>query len=454
MLDDHEGGWVLCVYVGQASQTNLGVGLDNGTWGFKDTEPDYAQVAPGDFLILASRYSGGSPRVENLAWITGSLSKVIVCRVSAPLYEANTPLWPDEGGDVVYPYRFRFDDFETHHNLSLSGADELTAGMSEALRLSATKQGRGHLVKAGGPLFPSPPKPPSPSPSPPPPPPPPPPTWDELESGTLWSRERLEEVIDVLRSPRGSQVILAGPPGTGKTWVARLVAAFVAGGAREAVKVVQFHPSYGYEEFIEGLRPDSASGVITFKQMDGVVLDMAGQARRVGTKHVLILDEMNRANLPRVLGELMYLFEYRDEPVDLLYTKGFRLPENLCFIGTMNTADRSIRSIDIALRRRFEIFECFADPDILARYYEQPDRTYSVEGLIEGFVNLNARLEEDLDRHHTIGQTFFMHENFTPERLRRVWSRQLLPLVEEYFFDQPDTAAEYRLEQFWPKAAR
>ena len=114
--------------------------------------------------------------------------------------------------------------------------------------------------------------------------------------------------------------------------------------------------------------------------------------------YVLIIDEMNRANLPRVFGDLMYLLEYRDEPIDLQYSRGFRLPCNLLFIGTMNTADRSIRSIDIALRRRFQVFECPPDVRILERYYES-NGTNHVPDLFTGFVRLNEELQEYLDKH-------------------------------------------------------
>jgi 5-methylcytosine-specific restriction endonuclease McrBC GTP-binding regulatory subunit McrB len=157
---------------------------------------------------------------------------------------------------------------------------------------------------------------------------------------------------------------------------------------------------------------------------------------------------MNRANLPRVLGELMFLFEYRKHKVDLPYTPDFSLPEELRFIGTMNTADRSIRSIDIALRRRFDVFECLADPAILSRWYDAHDN--QVPDLIAGFEQLNAQLTQDLDEYHTIGQTFFMATSMAPARLRNVWSRKVHPLIREYFFDQPDKLGPYDLGTLWP----
>ena len=115
----------------------------------------------------------------------------------------------------------------------------------------------------------------------------------------------------------------------------------------------------------------------------------------------------------------------------------------------MNTADRSIRSIDVALRRRFEVFDCPPDRRILESYYEAIGRN-DVTGLFDGFDRLNEALTAHLDKHHAIGHTFFMAEEMTPDRLRRVWKRQIGPLIEEYFFDQPDVAADFTPERFWP----
>lgn len=116
----------------------------------------------------------------------------------------------------------------------------------------------------------------------------------------------------------------------------------------------------------------------------------------------------------------------------------------------MNTADRSIRSIDLALRRRFEVFDCPPDPAILERYYQT--RPCHVSGLIDGFIKLNAGLTDLLDRHHTVGHSFFMHEGFDSDALHATWQRQLQPLFEEYFFDRPDIAATLQFTEFWPDA--
>ncbi len=283
------------------------------------------------------------------------------------------------------------------------------------------------------------------------------PRLDELANQLLWSREEVADLTDALAySSDGSgglgQVILAGPPGTGKTWAASHTALFIAAGDPDLVRTVQLHPSYGYEEFVEGVRPVARQGSVSFERVDGVVVEMAHEfADR--DRFVLVVDELNRANVPRVFGELFYLLEYRDHKIDLQYSKAFQLPAGFSMIGTMNTADRSIRSIDTALRRRFEIFDCPPSEQILSRYQAMPENRPQMTGLIEGFVALNGRLTDELDRHHTIGHTFFMRRGFNTNDLRRVWNRQLRPLIEEYFFDQPDLAAKFTLDQFWPNAA-
>jgi 5-methylcytosine-specific restriction protein B len=273
-------------------------------------------------------------------------------------------------------------------------------------------------------------------------------TFELLQEITGWDAERLRELIEAIRDGR-RQVVLAGPPGTGKTWVAKHVARFVTDDRPGCVRLVQFHPSYTYERFIEGLRPRIAkSGGVEFGREDGIVLDVVAKIADADALTVIVIDEMNRANLSKVFGELMYLFEYRDEPVDLQYSAGFRLPRGLRFLGSMNTADRSIRTLDVALRRRFDVFECPPDRQVLERYYSS--RVNSVPDLFTGFDALNAALSEQLDRHHTVGHTFFMADPMTLDELRRIWRHQIGPLIDDYFFDRPSIAGEFRPEQFWP----
>jgi 5-methylcytosine-specific restriction protein B len=274
-------------------------------------------------------------------------------------------------------------------------------------------------------------------------------TW--LASRTYLGKEELDELLEALKE-RG-QIILAGPPGTGKTWIADHLARYLTDDQPLRTKTIQLHPSYGYEEFVEGLRPVAdGKGAITFKQVNGVILQMAEEMEGSDETRVLVIDELNRANIPRVFGELLFLLEYRSKTIDLQFSPGFSLPANLKVIATMNTADRSTRSIDVALRRRFEIFECPPRPDILAAYYDDGSHSTGVPGIDIGFAKLNQELSAQLDRHHTIGHSFFMRDLLTPDHLRRTWVRQIRPLLEDYFFDQEDLVDHFKPERYWSDA--
>lgn len=274
-------------------------------------------------------------------------------------------------------------------------------------------------------------------------------TIEWLLEETLWDRADIEQIVDTL-TQQTPQIILAGPPGTSKTWIAELLARYLTQDRPHQTRTVQFHPSYSYEEFIEGLRPQVTNQALSFEPHQGVLLRICSGLTSDSDYRVLVVDEMNRANLPKVFGELLYLLEYRDKAIDLQYSPGFRLSKRLLMIGTMNTADRSIRSIDVALRRRFDVFECLPSATVMKRYFETRDN--EVDDLIAGFDALNAALTEHLDRHHTIGHAFLMTDPMTPARLRHIWDHKLGPLIEEYFFDQPDIAAEFTLSRFWPSA--
>ena len=163
-------------------------------------------------------------------------------------------------------------------------------------------------------------------------------------------------------------------PGTGKTHVARHLARLLTAGRDERVRLVQFHPAYSYEEFVEGIKVRSVTvdgrSDVTYPVEEGLLCAFAEEAsRRPAEPHVLLIDEINRGNLPRIFGELLYLLEYREQSVCLPCSRrAFRLPSNLYLLATMNAADRSVALIDQALRRRFSFLEMPPDAAVLARW--------------------------------------------------------------------------------------
>lgn len=246
----------------------------------------------------------------------------------------------------------------------------------------------------------------------------------------------LQEVIDVLQERQ--QIVFYGPPGTGKTFLAQEIARHVA--ERDAVRLVQFHPSYAYEDFFEGFRPVSGQdGSVGFTLTAGPLRSLASDAASSpGEPYVLIVDEINRANLAKVFGELYFLLEYRDAKIGLQYSpdKSFSLPRNVFFIGTMNTADRSIALVDAAIRRRFAFIELHPDEppvrDLLANWLAASHKTADERAAL--LRALNQAIGEG-DRDFKIGPSYLMRpEAESPAGLERVWRYDLLPLLEEHYY--------------------
>jgi len=243
---------------------------------------------------------------------------------------------------------------------------------------------------------------------------------------------------------RKKQAILYGPPGTGKTYLAEHLARHLIGGGDGFYEVVQFHPAYAYEDFIQGLRPDpGADGGLRFERTPGRFLDFCRRAEDCTGRCVLIVDEINRANLSRVFGELMYLLEYREREVPLAGGGTFRIPGNVRTIGTMNTADRSIALVDHALRRRFAFLALYPGEelyDVLRQYHASSKTGFDVEPLIRVLNRLNRQID---NRHYAVGITFFLLQD--PSRhLEDIWQMEIEPYLEEYFFDQPDKVDAFR----------
>nr|WP_276610561.1 AAA family ATPase [Kineococcus siccus] len=260
------------------------------------------------------------------------------------------------------------------------------------------------------------------------------------------TEEFLAESVELLEDK--GQVVFYGPPGTGKTFVARRLAGHLARGGG-LVEKVQFHPSYAYEDFIEGYRPRlSDGGQVTYEVVDGPLKKIAAQANeRPDVTHVLLIDELNRGNVAKILGELLFLLEYRDEEIRLQYSETpFALPVNLKIIATMNTADRSIALVDTALRRRFHFVPFFPDTPpidgVLRRWLG--DHAPELVWVADVVDRANAELA---DRNLAIGPSHFLRPGLTEQVVERAWRYSVLPFLEEHFYGDPTALERFALDR-------
>lgn len=243
---------------------------------------------------------------------------------------------------------------------------------------------------------------------------------------------------------RKKQAIFYGSPGTGKTFIAQKLAQYLVGGSDGLIELVQFHPAYDYVDFIEGLRPTTDdSGQLTYQWQAGRLLAFCEQVRQRHGRSILIIDEINRANLAQVFGELLYLLEYRGATIRLASGANFQLPANLIILGTMNTADRAIALVDHALRRRFLFIPVPPNYDILRRFEFESDEAGGAL-LIEPFIGQLQVLNEEIgDPHYHIGHTYFLHPELAT-LLPTIWQLEIEPYLEELFFSQPAKLAVWR----------
>jgi 5-methylcytosine-specific restriction protein B len=275
------------------------------------------------------------------------------------------------------------------------------------------------------------------------------PTEDFIASAAkdlLVDRKVLDEIVHLLDDK--GQVVLYGPPGTGKTFLALRLARALARGVDERVRLVQFHPATAYEDFIEGLRPRLVDGQLTYELVAGPLVRIAEQALADPTnRYVLVIDEINRANLPKVFGELLFLLEYRHESAHTINRpdETLRLPENLAIIGTMNTADRSVALIDAAMRRRFHFIPFFPHDGpmkgLLHRWLQTKKGPRGV-GLFLDAVNID--LEKDHGEHLLVGPSHFMRTDLSEAALERIWTYNVFPLIEELYWGDRESIARWR----------
>jgi 5-methylcytosine-specific restriction protein B len=259
------------------------------------------------------------------------------------------------------------------------------------------------------------------------------PKWYLMDEGREYVQSALQEYIELLASETSPSL------------------------KSDYITHITFHQSFSYEEFIEGLRPITGTGNnegMVIDVVPGVFKDICARAASASEKQfVLVIDEINRGDISRIFGELITLIENDKRAgaanhifVKLPYSKeDFSIPANLIIIGTMNTADRSIALLDTALRRRFAFIEVPADPELLdGKTVTDGNKTIDLKDLLE---LLNHKIRTSLCKDHHIGHSYLLQvANLSEEArlpaLTYTWNYQILPLLEEYFYSQPDRLHE------------
>ena len=274
----------------------------------------------------------------------------------------------------------------------------------------------------------------------------------EKEFNPVYQLEAISEITGFQTSEldrwihtinRKGQTIIQGPPGTGKTFLAQQLAQHLIGGGDGFSDIIQFHPAYTYEDFIQGIRPQSQDRQLTYSIVPGRFLEVCEKAEASEDICVLIIDEINRANLSQVFGELMYLLDDRQDTarfITLASGKLFRIPTNVRIIGTMNTADRSIALVDNALRRRFAFLPVYPNYEVLQQYHQREKTGFPVDKLISILRQVNHKIN---NKHYELGISFFLTNPLNKNIIKDIWEMEIEPYLEEYFFDDQAKMDEF-----------
>ena len=278
----------------------------------------------------------------------------------------------------------------------------------------------------------------------------------------LINDEEYDSIINTLK--RNKNIILKGAPGVGKTYCAKRIMYSLIGKRDDSkIKMVQFHETYSYEDFVQGYRPNQNGN---FVRKNGIFYDIVieaqkelERARKKGEepeKYCIIIDEINRGNLSKILGDTMMLIEPDKREVQwgikLTYSyedeKEFYVPENLYIIGTMNIADKSLSKIDYALERRFSsiYLEPAFENDKFKNLLIEKEKidAQNVDRIIKDFTKLNKYITETLGKNFKLGHSYFINksiENFD-ETYKEIIQYEIKPLLEQYYYNDEERIKE------------